>query len=497
MDSLLIALLDKLVEKYQPKLPSNIASDSSNSRENGRNSLKNNSKAFSLDEKSTIDIEENPHNINKEKDINIIDLLSLKDKAGNTPMLFAAFKGNLKIMKKMISLGLGFHEVNNAGLNIIHMAAQSDASNIILYFKEKYNFDLFQSDFLKNNALHWACSSGSKSVLDYLMLYINKQNGNENIINSVNNQGQTALHITILTSGSISTIKKLLKKGIDLNIKDNNDMTVNDLIKDKIKYENIQKVIYDYTNKGWFGLNHHINDKKNKYCKYVLFIILSILVLTSISFLFIPYLKYAGFISYIAEYIFYISMIIYVSMFICITFSNPGIISKNTSENWIQIIDSGKNITKMCPYCRIELGKFSKHCFLCNKCIEIYDHHCHWINNCVGSANKPFFIAFIISLWCNLVIDCYITVQLFAINTTTGYIGNYFTENIMFKLIYGGFIFLVCLFFIMPVSYLIYMQFRNKDTQKGVQTYLKEVKELNGEINDDKRENLLPDNFDV
>ena len=493
MNSLFLPLLDKLAQKFQIKLSSNIPSDSSNSRENGR-SLNNNSKAFSLDEKSTIDIEENINHFNKENEINIIDLLSLKDKAGNTPMLFAAFKGNLKAMKKMISFGLGFHEVNNAGLNIIHMAAQSDSSNIIVYFKEKYNFDLFQNDYLNNNAIHWACSSGSKSVLDYLMLYINKNNGNEYIINSVNSQGQTALHITILTSGSISTIKKLLKKGIDLNIKDNNDMTVNDLVKDKKKFESIEKIIYDYTNKGCFGLNHHINDKRNKYCKYILFIILSILVLASITFSFIPYLKYTGFISYFTEYIFYFSMIIYISMFIYITLSNPGIIPKNTSQNWIEIIDSGKNITKMCPYCRIELGKLSKHCFLCHQCIEIYDHHCHWINNCVGSANKPYFIAFIISLWFNLVIDCYIIVQLFAIQTTTGIIGNYFLENIVYKFIYGGFIFLLCLFFVFPVSYLIYVQFKNRDSQKEVQVYLKEIKELNSGIIDDKAEKLLIDN---
>ena len=497
MNQILFILIDKLAEKFQIK-SSKEASDSSNSRENGRsslNNLNNNSKAFSVDEKSTIDIEDNTNHFNKEKEITLLDILSLKDKAGNTPMLFAAFKGNLKTMKKLISFGLGFHEVNNAGLNIIHLAAQSDSSNIIVYFKEKYNFDLFQNDYLNNNALHWACSSGSKSVLDYLMLYMNKQNGNENLINSVNNQGQSALHITVLTSGSISTIKKLLKKGIDLNIKDKNDMTVNDLIKDKIKYENIQKVIFDYTHRGWFGLNHHINDKKNKYCKYISFIILSIVILSSITFLFIPYLKYSGFISYFGEYTFYCSMIIFLTMFIYITFSNPGIIPKNTYQNWIEIIDNGKNITKMCPYCRVELTKFSKHCFLCHKCIEIYDHHCHWINNCVGSANKPYFIAFIISLWLNLVIDCYITVQLFAVNTDKT--GNYLMENIGFKFLYGGFIFLISLFFIFPVSYLIYMQIKNKDAQKEVQTYLKEVKELNSEIIDDKSEKLLQDIEDI
>ena len=406
-------------------------------------------------------------------------------------MLFAAFRGNLTAMKKMISMGIVYNDLNNAGLNIIHMAAQGDSPKVIVYFKEKYNFELFQNDNLNNNALHWASSSGSKAALDYLLLYMNKENGNENLINSVNNQGQSSLHITILTTGSISTIKKLIKKGIDINIKDNNGLTALDLVRDKKKYENIQKVIFDYTNKNCIGLNHHINDDLNKYFKYILFIIFSIFILGSIYFLFIPFLKFRQYISFYEEYIFYLSSIIFITLFIYMTLSNPGILTKNESQSWIDIIESGKKLEKMCPYCKVELNKFSKHCFLCNNCIECYDHHCHWINNCVGSLNKPYFIAFIISLWFNLVMDCFITIQIFINNSKDGVSGNFILENIFFKFIYGGTIFLVSLFFIVPVSYLIYIQFKSKDTQREVQTYLKEIKELENDFEDEKKEKLL------
>ena len=52
-------------------------------------------------------------------------------------------------------------------------------------------------------------------------------------------------------------------------------------------------------------------------------------------------------------------------------------------------------------------------------------------------------------------------------------------------------IFLVSLFFIVPVSYLIYIQFKSKDTQREVQTYLKEIKELENDFEDEKKEKLL------
>ena len=404
-------------------------------------------------------------------------------------MLFAAFRGNIKIMEKLIELGVKYDCVNNAGLNIIHMAAQSDCSNVIVYFKEKYNFKLFENDDLNNNSLHWACSSGSKSALDYLLLYINKKNNNENIINTVNNQGQTALHITVLTTGSVSTIKKLIKKNIDINIKDNSGLSVLDLVKNNDKYKNIEKIIIEYTHKNCLGLNYHINDKKNKYIKFILFNALSIFIIFSTLELFFPYLKNEGYLSPIIEYTFSITTIIFLSLYIYIVFSDPGIIVKNNNDTWIDIINSGKSINKMCPYCMIEQGKFSKHCFLCNKCIENFDHHCHWINNCVGHLNKPYFIAFIISLLITLSVNSFISfnVLLFQTNQTSKI---YLMDNIYFRNIYCGIVLLLCLFFIFPVSYLLFMQLKNKDTQKEVETYYKEVKELNE--NNDKTEKLLP-----
>ena len=318
-----------IVDKFDEKFNSNKKSLQKESLESDKSNT-NRKSILSLEEKSTYDAEDN-------NELSLVNLLSIKDKGGNTPMLFAAFKGNIKIMEKMINLGVKYDCVNNAGLNIIHMAAQSDCANVIVYFKEKYHFELFKNDDLNNNSLHWACSSGSKSALDYLLLYINKENNNENIVNSTNSQGQTALHITILTTGSVSSIKKLIKKNIDISIKDNNGLSAIDLVKENEKYKNLEKIIFEYTHKNCLGLNYHINDKRNKYIKFIMFNILSIFIITSFIYSFFPFLKREGYNSTIFELLFYISTITFLCFYSYIIVSDPGLITKNNNDTWIDI----------------------------------------------------------------------------------------------------------------------------------------------------------------
>ena len=103
---------------------------------------------YQFEEKKTSDTE-------YPNDLTLTKLLSLPDKDGNTPMLFAAYKGNLDIIIKLIDLGVKYDVRNKAGLDVIQMAAQNDMANVIIFFKEKYNYDLFMPDLMGNNALHW------------------------------------------------------------------------------------------------------------------------------------------------------------------------------------------------------------------------------------------------------------------------------------------------------------------------------------------------------
>ncbi|XP_039784204.1 probable protein S-acyltransferase 22 isoform X2 [Panicum virgatum] len=46
-----------------------------------------------------------------------------------------------------------------------------------------------------------------------------------------------------------------------------------------------------------------------------------------------------------------------------------------------------------CSLCEAEVLQHSKHCRVCDKCVDGFDHHCRWLNTCVGKRNyKRFFI---------------------------------------------------------------------------------------------------------
>jgi palmitoyltransferase ZDHHC13/17 len=80
---------------------------------------------------------------------------------------------------------------------------------------------------------------------------------------------------------------------------------------------------------------------------------------------------------------------------------NPGFI-KNDGLEFMKLLETF-DAHSLCPDCEIIRTGRSRHCIVCNLCVDRYDHHCPWINNCVGYNNHNMFLVYLVVQQCSLI----------------------------------------------------------------------------------------------
>ena len=318
---------------------------------------------------------------------------------GNTAILYAAYRGNILIIRSLIECGADVNVTSKNGLNVLHMAAQGNNPNIIIYFKIKYNISVLSTDLQGNTPLHWASYNSSEEAINFLLSYMAD-------INIKNNDGKTPLHIAVFTEKP-SLIKKLIKRGADINIKDKNGKTPYDLAleltgaesrvtgilmgikKQKNLVEKLLNIscINSDNNNNFASIKNQENNGLSKIylVSYIILIILELFL-------------QLDFLPNIYVIIFFIACFILFISFIYMSFNNPGIIEDSNYKNidWLELVFNDVPIKNMCPYCKVRRQKLSKHCFFCNKCIKEQNYHCNIVNNCIGENNYGEYIFFLL-----------------------------------------------------------------------------------------------------
>ncbi|XP_014034356.1 palmitoyltransferase ZDHHC4 isoform X2 [Salmo salar] len=86
--------------------------------------------------------------------------------------------------------------------------------------------------------------------------------------------------------------------------------------------------------------------------------------------------------------------------YLCIT-REPGTVTKKRHSGQLQVYPYDKRMFQpgvCCPTCQLVKPARSKHCRVCNRCVQRFDHHCVWVNNCIGAQNTRYFLLYLLSV---------------------------------------------------------------------------------------------------
>lgn len=99
--------------------------------------------------------------LNEPDDIrnNIQAWINEANSEGFTPLHYAAYNDNMESITRLLDLKANWAAVTKSGLNVLHLAAQADALNSFLRFKDKLS--IVSTDNKGMTPLHWAAYSSS------------------------------------------------------------------------------------------------------------------------------------------------------------------------------------------------------------------------------------------------------------------------------------------------------------------------------------------------
>ena len=406
-----------------------------------------------------------------------------------TALHYASFRGNIKIIKILIQNFANVQALTYNGLNMLHKGAQGNSPNSIIYFNKKYNIDIASTNNDNLNAIHFAAISG----MDNSIIYLLNMGLNPNL-QDIN--GNTPLHYAV-KYGQNRIIKKLLHNGADKNILNKNKVSPAMLARENPELSDI------FSKKGIcqkLFFKPDIN-KKSKFSNInmLLFIILHFTVIFLTFIMLMPYFDN----TYFSVLYLVISLLLFILFFI-LAFSDPGTLTNNKYKDALDIIEQGEMLEYYCPKCLIKMDFRTKHCVICEKCVDDFDHHCFWVGNCIGKKNFSLFFNFLVYVIFNTLFNFLITTYYVLTEMSTPYgekandafPGFYFGVNSVIynrtvRIVVSIFISAVCVLFFIPLIDLFQIQWSNFQERKQLMLDEEEYQKglLNEKLISDENEN--------
>jgi palmitoyltransferase len=311
----------------------------------------------------------------------ITEWVNTRTDEGFTAVHFASFKGSIELIKLLEGYGADTQVKNHQGLNVMHIAAQGDQPISLAYFLRK-GFDIQELDNKGSTPLHWAAFLGMENATIYLTSW-----GSDPNVKDVES-GFTPLHLAVV-SGNGRVVRRLLIKGANRHIKDNEDKTPKDLALEN-EYGHIVQLL---EGRSWivecFNIKPGFQRRRTRYSLLLFIALLLTAFLANIIFIF-PFISAS---IWIVLFGIFVGLTTIFFLFSWLT--NPGYM-KNKKTDILSLLLKYE-AHRVCPECVILKPDRSRHCDYCGSCVAVFDHHCPWIDNCVGARNHKYFLMFIFS----------------------------------------------------------------------------------------------------
>lgn len=308
--------------------------------------------------------------------------INKKNKEGLTAMHFASFRGNIKMITLLYENGGDVLSLTNKGSTMMHFAAMGNQQTSLVYFKERFKMDIMSLDYNECTPLHIAAENGSDIALAFLLSW----NVNPNVQDK---KGLTPLHYGVI-NGREKIIKKLLQKGADVHIRDyNRNKSSVDYSRDSrnakiislFKERNICEILF---------FRPKIAKTKHSKINMLLFIILHVFISVITSIFILPFFN-----NYVSS-IYLIWLLLVFGLYTLLASSEPGQLKHKSERSIVLCLEEGDQIANYCPYCSLRKTPTTKHCIICDICVDGFDHHCFWVGNCVGKGNYFIFCVFLV-----------------------------------------------------------------------------------------------------
>eukprot|EP00899_Mesostigma_viride_P020891 jgi/Mesvir1/28803/Mv15840-RA.2 len=340
----------------------------------------------------------------------------MRDPSGQTPLHWAAVRGSIPTVELLLHNGASLDAQDINGYTPCHVVAQYGHTALMYHLAVRWHADVECLDNDGRSPLLWASYKGFSDMIRLLLFM-------DCCLERADSGGCTSLHWAALRGNSEAAILLAQAAGPELiRMEDGTGCTPAQLAAERGHHHiarMLQAARSTKEQSGLFG-------KKGKLGWMGAAGLAPIIwgIILSLIFLFIRYVLFSPTLTPItagAAALGWSTVVgagpVGLYLLYQATRRDPGYINANDKydrDSQLRSLEAAAlkagQWSQLCGTCRIIRPLRSKHCSVCDRCVEHFDHHCPWIGNCVGRRNRWYFFMMLVVEMCSMLLSACVAI---------------------------------------------------------------------------------------